>query len=199
MAGTRYWPFRARWAFIASAVLVPAAVVLVIWLYRPDGPMAARLSLPALLIAVALGLIPILLVVLSGVGAIEAGGVKVAFAAVREVVDTAGIITTRSLIADNLGAPPGRVADSGSDTIIDTLKVAAGTQSVVVDLREGEDWWETRLLALASGASRAGYPKAVVFVATETESRQRFLGWATPQDLLRRMLAREPRLRQAHD
>src|SRR5262249_7039622 len=38
-----------------------------------------------------------------------------------------------------------------------------------------------------------------VFVATETESRQRFLGWATPQDLLRRMRAREPILRQAHD
>jgi hypothetical protein len=199
MSGNRYWPFGTRWAFAASAVLVPAAVALVTWLYRPQGPMGTSLGLAPLLAAVAVGLVPVLLVVLSEVGSVEAAGVKVAFAAVREVVDTAGVITKASRIADNLGAPPGQVTDNDRGSIIAALRSAVGAHSVVVDLREGEEWWETRLLALSSGAVRLGYPKVVVFVAAEPRARQRFLGWATPQDLLRRLLIREPALRAAHD
>ena len=87
---------------------------------------------------------------LGGVRSVEAAGVTVAFAAVQDVVSTRGLITARSMIADNLGNPPGPVADSSSDTIIDSLKNAVGNYGVVADLKEGEEWWETRLLVLAS-------------------------------------------------
>jgi hypothetical protein len=96
-------------------------------------------------------------------GSVQAAGITVAFAAVQDVVSTRRLITARSLIADNLGNAPGSVADSSSDTIIDSLKNAVGNYCVVADLKEGEEWWETRLLVLASGAARLAFPKAVVF------------------------------------
>jgi hypothetical protein len=159
---SRYWPFEVRWAFVASLIMVPTLVALTIWLYRPDGPLAMRLTLAPLFIAVLLGLLPIALVILGGVRSVGAGGVTVAFTAVQDVVSTKGLITARSLIADNLGNPPGSVADSCSDTIIDSLKYAVGNHSVVVDLKEGDEWWETRLLVLVSGAARLSFPRAVV-------------------------------------
>lgn len=198
MMTSRYWPFGVRWAFIASLIMVPTLVALAVWLYRPEGPLATRLTFPPLLIAVLLGLLPIVLVILGSVSSVEAGGVSVAFAAVQEVVSTRGLIDARSLIADNLGNPPGSVADSGSDTIIDSLKDAVGNHGVVVDLKEGDEWWETRLLVLVSGAARRAFPKAVVFTSATPNQTRRFLGWAAPSDLLRRLLVREPVLSNAY-
>jgi hypothetical protein len=124
--------------------------------------------------------------------------VTVAFAAVQDVVSTHGVITTRSLIADNLGNPPGSVMDTGSDTIIDSLKNAVGNHSVVADLKEGDEWWDTRLLVLVSGGVRLAFPKAVIFTGATPEQPRCFLGWATPSELLRRLLARDPALNEAY-
>jgi hypothetical protein len=156
------------------------------------------LTLAPLLIAVLLGLVPLFLVILDRVGSVEAAGVRVAFAAVQDVASTQGLVGARSLIADNLGSPPGAVSDSGSDTIIDSLRNAVGTYCVVVDLKEGEEWWETRLLVLASGATRLASPRAVVFTVATPGQPRRFMGWATPAELLRRLVAMEPALGEAY-
>ena len=52
MATNRYWPFGVRWAFISSLIMVPALVALAVWLYRPAGPLATRLTFAPLLVAV---------------------------------------------------------------------------------------------------------------------------------------------------
>ena len=169
MVRSRYWPFEARWAFFASLVLVPGLVALAVWLYRPAGPLATRLTFPPLLLAVLLGLLPVALVILNGVRSVEAAGVKVAFVAVRDVVNTGGVDIARSFITDNLRNPPLTVVDaalvSAKDTIIAALKDAAGTDCVVADLKAGDDWWDTRLLVLVAGAARLASPKAVVFTS----------------------------------
>lgn len=198
MMTSRYWPFGVRWAFIASLVMVPALVVLAVWLYRPEGPLSTRLTFPPLLVAVLLGLLPVVLVILGGVRSVQAAGVTVAFAAVQDAVSTHGVITTRSLIADNLGNPPGSVMDTGSDTIIDSLKNVVGNYGVVADLKEGDEWWDTRLLVLVSGAVRLAFPKAVIFTGATPEQPRCFLGWATPSELQRRLLARDPALNEAY-
>ena len=75
---------------------------------------------------------------------------KVAFVAVQDVVNTGGVITARSFIADNLGNPPLPVTAQDSDkesaqnTIIASLKDAVGTYCVVADLNEGDDWLDRR-------------------------------------------------------
>ena len=198
MGRNRYWPFDARWAFFASLILVPSLVALAVWLYRPKGPLATTLTFPTLLLAVLLGLLPVALVILGGVTSVEAAGVKVAFVAVRDVVNTRGVITARSVLADNLGSPPGRLMDSDKASIFESLKGAVGTYCVVADLKEGDDWWDTRLLVLVAGAVRLAFPKAVVFTSATPGRPSGFVGWATPSELLRRLLAREPKLRDAY-
>jgi hypothetical protein len=103
-------------------------VALAVWRYRPKGPLATTLTFPPLLLAVLLGLVPVALVILGGVMSVETAGVKVAFVAVRDVVNTRGVITARSVLADNLGSPPGRVSDSDMVNIFDSLKDAVGTR-----------------------------------------------------------------------
>jgi hypothetical protein len=198
MTTSRYWPFDPRWAFIASLVLVPILIGLSVWLFRPNGLLQTSLTFAPLLVAVLLGLVPILLVILGGVGSVEAAGVKVAFAAVQSVVSTQGIVSASSLIAGNMGSPPGQVFDTGSDNIIASLRDAVGADCVVADLKEGQEWWETRLLVLASGAARLGSPKTVVFTTATPNRRGALLGWATPGELLRRLIAMEPALSEAY-
>jgi len=67
MIKSRYWPFSVRWAFIASLIMVPALVAVAVWLYRPEGPLATKLTFPPLLVAVLLGLLPVVLVILGGI------------------------------------------------------------------------------------------------------------------------------------
>lgn len=54
----------------------------------------------------------------------------------------------------------------------------------MIDLKEGEAWWVTRLLALSAGAVRAGSPTAFVFIGTKENLRHQFLGWAEPKRVL---------------
>ncbi len=82
------------------------------------------------------------------------------------------------------------VGDSSSVQILDALKRSATTDIVVVDLKEGKAWWETRLLVLVAGAVRTGKPRSVVFVASTTRQSKAFLGWAPPRALLDALLDR---------
>jgi len=85
---------------------------------------------------------------------------------------------------------PGRaVTDSGTHEILAALHEAASHDVVVVDLHEGDAWWETRLLVLLAGAARRGRPNTVVFTGTDGTRPGRFLGWAPPAALLERLLA----------
>jgi hypothetical protein len=186
-----FWPFSRRAAFLASLVLVPLCVVAVLLLgdHEVGG---FQVSNWILLAAIIVGLLPVVLVVLGGVQSVEAAGVTVAFAAVQEVVADTTKVETRHLMAMNLGQPPGQVSDSASDTVIETLSNAVGNDVVLVDLKEGDAWWETRLLLLAAGAARLQNPRAVVFTAARPDRPQTFLGWARPADLRRRLLEARP-------
>ena len=196
----RFWPFSRQAAFLASLVLIPASIAVAIWLHRSGNLVGTRLSGWTLFGAVVIGLSPVLLLILSGVGSVEAAGVKVAFAAVQEVVVTTEAVDPRTRLAHNLGQPTGvPVHDTAGDTIIQSLGDAVVDDVAVVDLKEGHAWWETRLLLLAAGAVRLGYPKAVAFTAAVPNKSRKFIGWATPADLLRRHLAMSTPLREAYE
>ena len=182
-----YWPFSRRAAFFTSIVLLPASVMAVLWPASQEIT-GFEFSIWILIVAVLVGLLPVILVVLGGVGSVEAGGVKIAFAAVQEVVTKSSDVDTRALLAYNLGQPPGQVQDSASDTVIETLSAAVGNDFVVLDLQEGEAWWETRLLLLVTGATRLHNPKAVAFTSATPDRARTFIGWAKPVDIQRRLL-----------
>jgi hypothetical protein len=148
------------------------------------GPSSDNLLLIGVLI---LSLLPVVLVLVDVVA--QQGG-AIAFREVR--IDFAGAVapTSSITIPRALGLPGVPVSDSTTTQIIDTLRNAAGTEIVVVDLEEGDAWWETRLLVLCAGATRMGRPRAIVFLATKGTPQQ-FQGWAPPAELLRALLRAE--------
>src|SRR5262249_38299943 len=89
--------------------------------------------------------------------------------------------------------------DSGTREILATLREASRHAVAVVDLEDGQAWWETRLLVLSAGSVRRGHPSVVVFVATEEGVERRFQGWALATDVERGLLAARDDLRLAYE
>ena len=177
MTSQRFWPFERRYAWWASAVLLPASIAVVAGLQAAGDLPGHQIAGWILLGAVVIGLLPVILLVLGGVSTVKAAGVEVTFAAVQRAVRAADEATVRSTLSDNLGAPPGTVPDTAGDTIIQALRAAVTNDVVVVGLGDGHEWWDTRLLLLIAGATRLGHPRAIVFTATRGGKPGQYLGW----------------------
>src|SRR5262249_33732694 len=140
--------------------------------------------------------LPIVLVVLGSIavpgGSLEAFGVKIRWA---ETLTTVGI-TIPPRLGVTVGLP---MRDSGTREILATLREASRHAVAVVDLEDGQAWWETRLLVLSAGSVRRGHPSVVVFVATEEGVERRFQGWALATDVERGLLAARDDLRLAYE
>ncbi|HEY5357431.1 MAG TPA: hypothetical protein VIJ82_07025 [Streptosporangiaceae bacterium] len=198
MTSDRFWPFERRYAWWASALLLPTSIAVAGGLYAAGVLPGSRISWWILLGAVVIGLLPVILMVLSGVSGVKAAGVEVTFAVVQQAVYAADQATVRSTLSDNLGVQPGVVTDSTNDTIIQALRAAVTNDVVVVSLGDGHEWWDTRLLLLIAGATRFGHPRAIAFTATRAAKPGQFLGWGTPADLLRTQLGRSSQWREAY-
>jgi hypothetical protein len=191
-----FWPFSTRAAVFAVPVIFVALVVSFgITRGATDWP-DARFDGWVLLGIVGLSLVPILLVILNSVatqgGSLEAFGVKIRWASL--------VSTSAVTVPPRLGVMEGiPMRDSASVEILETLRSATRSDVVVVDLEQGQAWWETRLLVLCAGAVRLGQPAAVVFVAAERATAKCFQGWATPQELVRGLLAARHDLRDAYE
>jgi hypothetical protein len=101
-------------------------------------------------------------------------------------------------VPGDLGLQGQPLIDSGTISILKTLGEAVASEVVVVDLETGQAWWETRLLVLAAGATRAGRPNAIVFVATEAGVEEQYIGWARPAEIVRILLNQDPRYETAY-
>ncbi|MFJ9871400.1 hypothetical protein [Streptomyces sp. NPDC101165] len=190
-----FWPFSARMAlFLAPLLLV---VLVVAW-----GAARTALGLDTasagwvLLGIVGLSLLPVLLVVLSGVastgGSVELGAVKIALTAAAG--SQRGLAVPRNVVPQ-LGVS---LADAGGVEATASLRNLRGTEVAVVDLEDGHAWWETRLMLLCAGATRLGRPSVVVFTAQQQGRADQFIGWARPADLLECLQESDPGLRKAY-
>jgi hypothetical protein len=174
-----------------SGVLVIGLFVLAKWIREnSDWPTAKSDNLLLIGIMV-IGLIPIALVLIDAL--IRRGG-KLSFQGVTIDLATAASPAVDFRIVTNIGVEGQAVTDSSSTQILGALEKASETDVVVVDLADGKAWWETRLLVLVEGAARKGRPRSIVFVASTTQQKRRFLGWALPRSLLDALLdERNPR------
>jgi hypothetical protein len=136
---------------------------------------------------VILSVLPILLLVLQALAAWGAklalpGGVSLSFAA---AVETTGVTVPTTAMTENLGtADDISVEQSTLRSVLRALRRARDSDAIVVDLRQGLTWWESRLFLLIAGAAQRDRPQAVAFVGQCGGRRQVFLGWATPNQLL---------------
>ena len=187
----RVWPFRPQTAIIATLTilfgLVLIMVILRVTLNWPNPELEGDLLLGIFLIS----LLPILLMLVNTLveqgAVVEVRGVKLDFSQAQRA-EMPGIT-----VPTNIGVPGQAVADNDTNEILDALRQAVGSESVIVDLEEGKAWWETRLLVLLAGAVRHNQPKIVVFVGTDGGKKKCFLGWATADSLLPNLLNAHPK------
>ena len=152
------WPFGSRAALLA----VP-----LIWLMEALLLAITRrfLSLPGpetgstvLLVGAAIGLVPLLLLLVDYIalsrGTLDIKGIKIDFsqAEVRRVAIE---------LPSNIGKPGAIVVDSTPMQVVSALEQAIFNPIARLDLRDGDAWWVTRLMALTAGAERAGSREAV--------------------------------------
>lgn len=186
----RFWPFRPR-ASVAAAITLLVGLWFIVALVRTFAGWPSANSEQAVLIGVlVLSVLPILLAVLDvsiDRGAVlEYKGVKIDFSRVH------GIGMRAVTVPVNIGVRGQSVTDSSTTQILDALRQATSCDVAIVDLEEGQAWWETRLLVLLAGAERLKRPEKIVFVGTDAGRSQRFQGWAHAPELLRQLLQAHP-------
>lgn len=191
------WPYGVRNALIATPIILLVLTVLVS-VTRAITAWPTNTSERFVLIGIfILALVPVILLLIDGFAArgavLEYAGIKLAFVQIAQAAPSSPTVPT------NIGVAGRPVSDSGSTEILDTLRRAATNEVVVIDLEEGQAWWETRLLVLLSGAARLSTPRAVVFVATVGGQSGCYQGWGAPDALLKELLARtDPLIRHIY-
>ncbi len=83
-------------------------------------------------------------------------------------------------------------------SVLRTSQAAARSRLLIVDLADGQAWWESRLLMLCAVAATRNEHSAVVFVADLGRTPGSFVGWAPPAALRDRLLQARPELRAAY-
>ena len=194
-APVRFWPFKPSLTmFLAILVLV---FLLMAWgflreLLHFDNVEAGWV----LLGIVCLSLIPIVFLLLEGIGS-TGGSIEVG--QVVKVALTAAAGAQVLVVAPPNVTPSPVIGDSGSQQIIQGLRRARTAKIVVVSLEDGHAWWESRLLILCAGAARLGQPRVIVFTATREGRVNQFVGWGHPNDIRDRILDAYPDFVTAHD
>lgn len=187
---SKLWPFSPRSALITAGTLLIGLPILVAVLRETLDWPSDQSETEVLIGILVLTLLPVILMLLDLVaergGSLDLRGFKVDFSQSRAVAAT-GIT-----VPPNIGVPGQAVTDSSSPQILDALQQATASDLVVIDLGNGEAWWETRLMVLLAGAERLGRPDKIVFVGTDAGKERQFQGWAYSRDLFYRFLNAHP-------
>src|SRR5215475_8677815 len=191
----KFWPYKPRISAILALVIL-IVFLLIIGILRAKAHWPSEKSENLVLIGVLLfSLLPLLLalvdIIIERGGVIEYSGVKIDFSVVRQT-GISGVT-----IPVNIGVRGAPVTDSDTRQILYALKEETSADIVIIDLEEGQAWWETRLLVLLAGAVRLGKPEKIVFVGTDVRKEQRYQGWANANDLLRCLLRAHPQYKRS--
>jgi hypothetical protein len=181
-----FWPYGTRAAITCVVGLWVVLGVLAYLFNRYLGWPTQSSENHVFYVATVVGLLPLALVVLDVVartgGAVDLRGFKIDF--------SSSMVHTELQLAPNLGQPGPVVSDTAAANIMEALRTSAAHDALRIDL--DATWWLTRLLALSAGAKRAGSPRALVFVRSNEDGRQAFVGWAAPEAVLNALLAMRP-------
>ena len=194
----KFWPFRPRTSIAWSIAMLVGILFVLTVLKRAGEWQISEQSDTAVLIGVVLvSLLPVLLAILDIIiergGVIEYGGVRIDFSQVPQMGMSGFTVPT------NIGVPGQAVSDSSTTEILEALREATACEIIVINLEEGQAWWETRLLVLLAGAVRLKKPDKVVFIGKEGGVDGCFQGWGYSVKLLPYLLKAHPQyLRSYH-
>lgn len=188
------WPRGLGIALVAAPVIwVICAILFHLMRTNLDWPSPGS-EVPFLYFSLALGAVPLVFIVLEFIvsrgGVIGTKWLNVDFS---KAIAEGGLASGDSFaLPDNILAEQDRLSDSGGTKMVAIMRRATGSEIVYLDLKDGDAWWVTRLLALCAGVHRLGSPKAIVFVGRKENREKMFLGWGTPDALLKAILAASP-------
>jgi hypothetical protein len=194
----RLWPYSGAAAVVAVPMLWILLGLLVFvartYLDLPVG----TFDRPVLFVFLALGAMPLGLLLLDFIAAKGAvvgnDWIKIDFS--KTVVESGNVRREASGLPDNIISPAESIQDSGGMKMVAAIRKATVTEIVCIDLKDGNAWWETRLLVLCACALGAGSAlRAIVFVGKRNNKERMFLGWATPAQLLAALLDANPEYR----
>jgi hypothetical protein len=187
---SRFWPFRPQTSITATLVILIGLLLVSVILRALTNWPGENSETTVLIGILLLSLLPVLLslvdVIIERGGVIEYRGVKIDFSKVQ-----AGAVTGLTVPA-NIGVPGQAVTDSSTTQILDALRQATACELIVIDLEDGQAWWETRLLVLLAGAVRLRTPERVVFVGKDGGVDRSFQGWGVASKLLLSLLQAHP-------
>ncbi len=192
----KLWPYQSRTAITFSILILILSLIAYIVLQTVFSWPSQETEKTVLLGIFIFSLIPILLMVADVVvergAVVEYKGVKIDFSQVQKAA-TPGIT-----IPANIGIAGQPVSDSSTTQILDTLREAEKSNCIVIDLEEGQAWWETRLLVLLSGAVRHSRPNIFAFVGKDGGVDKCFQGWGSADDLFPILLKAHPQYQQIY-
>lgn len=194
----RFWPFPPKNSIVwTTAMLVGLLFILAVAKAYGVWPIDYGSDTAVLAGLVVVSLLPVLLAVLDVIiergGAIEYAGVKINFSRFPQ----AGM--PMFTVPANIGIPSQPVSDSSTTQILDALTRATNCEVITIDLGDGDEWWETRLLVLLTGAVRQGRPAKIVFVGKEGGVDGCLQGWGYSTKLFPYLLKAHPQyLRSYH-
>lgn len=183
---SRLWPFSSRMRIVATPLIL-AGMLLVFSMLRVLIGWPGKESETAVFFGILLlSLMPILLSLVDTIiergGVVEYRGVKIDFSKI-----SSGVVASLT-VPPNIGVSGQAVTDSSTTQILDALRQATACKVVIIDLEDGQAWWETRLLVLLAGAVRLRRPEILVFIGKEAGVGRCFQGWGVASKLLRAML-----------
>ncbi len=181
-ADHRLWPFRASMSAVTSLAMFLVIMMVMMaahWGYGKPLPLSEEKMLLGLLV---FSLLPVVLALVDLL--IERGGVLKYGGFEIELSRVEAVAMNDLQIKPNAGVAGQPVTDSSTTQILDVLKAATSCDVAIIDLEDGQAWWETRLLVLLAGAERLKRPQKVVFVGTVGNKPKQFQGWAHPNELL---------------
>jgi hypothetical protein len=187
----KFRPLKPQASIIITSILILLGLLFIVAVLKVTINWPSANSETTVLIGVLVfSLLPVLLALTDTIiergAVIEYGGVKIDFSRVAQMGMSAITVPV------NIGVRGKPVSDSDTMQILNALKKATTCDVVIIDLEEGQAWWETRLLVLIAGAERLKKPEKIVFVGTDGGKKQCFQGWAHPNELLPLLLKAHP-------
>lgn len=183
IAEHKFWPFRTSASTFAALLLFLSLFAILTLLRAKIGWPSTELDGMVLLGMLAFSVVPVVLALLDLMiargAALKYGEIELNFSKVESAA-MSGLS-----IPANLGVSGHALNSSSSGQILEFLRKAASCDVAILDLGDGQAWWETRLLILLAGAERLKKPQKILFLGTEGGKPQQFQGWAHPDELLR--------------
>jgi hypothetical protein len=193
----RLWPYSPAVAFVAIPLIWTFLVLLFYCATQFLQWSVAGAEKTLLIIVTVLGFAPVILMLVDFVaerrGKIGNKWLAVDFS--RTVVESGSASLQSFTLADNILSEAEQISDSGGTRITEAIKKATAVEIVCVDLKDGNAWWVTRLLAICAGATGAGSPSVIAFVGRRENRERIFLGWGRPRHLLRAIVDSNPEYR----